>query len=171
MISNTMYTDSALHKKELSRMKMYEMFSKAFSYPNDEKLIFEYDKLFRGHEIWLYSSEYIAENEFQRAALLSDIMGFYRAFGVQPTEDRADHIRAEFEFMHYLIFKAINAKKAEQKNICFDAQGKFFLKHLYPGAKKIGEKIIPGASKGFYKNIAVKMLGFLENEKNSCYIN
>src|SRR3989338_81534 len=100
-----MSTESALHKTDIDkeRMAKYKAFAAAFSYPNDEffslfpqalsrkeELTFLYDSLFRANEIWLYTTEYLAENEFQRSSYLADIMGFYKAFKVEPQQNRPD---------------------------------------------------------------------------------
>ncbi|MFQ6042717.1 MAG: molecular chaperone TorD family protein [Candidatus Poribacteria bacterium] len=199
MMSKEMYTESASVDKE--RMLKYKTFAAAFSYPDDsffaffpnlssekENLISEYDGLFRANEIWLYSTEYLAKNEFQRSNNLADIMGFYRAFGLEPNGDRPDSLSCEFEFMHFLIFKKVYALEseddadAEEKAfICLDAQKKFFAEHLYPAAIKIAGAIIAKTKKewrenvppqtpnleenNFYIKIAHEMLQFLESEK------
>lgn len=164
------------------RMLRYKTFAVAFSYPDEgffkffpdlisekDNLTSEYDKLFRTKEIWLYTTEYLAKNEFQRSNYLADIMGFYRAFGVEPDKDRPDSLSGEFEFMHYLIFKLIHAGKGKDAKdkayVCIDAQKKFFSEYLYPAAKKISEAICKQSEKSFYKDMASEMLEFLESEK------
>jgi len=167
-----------------ARMAKYKTFAVAFSYPDEnffkffpeslprkKELVFLYDRLFRANEIWLYTTEYLAKNEFQRSHYLADIMGFYRAFKVEPEKDRPDSLTAEFEFMHYLIFKRIYAfenkiKDATKKaSICLDAEKKFFDEYLYPGAKEIAAKISSQTSDNFYEGIAKDMLDFLKSEK------
>ena len=166
------------------RMLKYKAFAVAFSYPDDEflkffpkrssekaKLIGLYDHLFRLNEIWLYTAEYTAENEFERAKALADIMGFYRAFKVEPSKDRPDALAAEFEFMHYLIFKGIHAaekglpRAAEKAAVCLDAESKFFEAHLYPGAKKMADKISSRTKDNFYAESALSLVDFLESER------
>ncbi len=80
-----------------------------------------------------YESEHTKTHDFSKANILADIMGFYRAFGVEPVADRADHISAELEFMHLLAVKEMHASsKGEHQNasICMDAREKFFREHL-----------------------------------------
>ena len=182
MMKSAMCTESASRNKE--RMLEYKIFAAAFSYPDEkffkffpdlsakkDSLISEYDRLFRAKEVWLYTVEYIAKNEFQRSNYLADIMGFYKAFGVEPDRDRPDSLSGELEFMHYLIFKNIHALEdkegrdvKEKVAICLDAQKKFFAEHLYPAAKKIAEKIISMTENNFYTTIAKEFLEFLESE-------
>ena len=166
--------DSRLQKK---RMYTYKMLSVAFSYPDKdffeffpelipkkESLIREYDRLFRAKEIWLYGTEYTSEHEFQRSNNLSDISGFYRAFGLEIDNDRPDSLEAELEFMHYLIFKEIKAPDKEKAQICADAQRKFFTEHLSPMAKAIAQKIIAETENDFYKTAAGDILEFFAKE-------
>lgn len=167
------------------RLLKYKIFSLAFSYPGTElfqflpqfkkqkqKMIREYDLLFRSKSIWLYTIEYLAEGTFQKSYHLSRIMGFYKAFGLETTTDRPDSLSAEFEFMHCLIFKrkyAIEKKLKdfqEKASLCLDAESKFFNEYIYLGAKAIAEKIITDGKGSLYIEIAKDMLIFLEQENN-----
>lgn len=166
------------------RMLRYKRFAVAFSYPDEkflkffpelesekEALALEYDRLFRSSQVWLYGAEHIAENEFQRAKILADINGFYRAFGLETNKDRPDSLPCELEFMHYLIFKESHAKKMkdprdskEKASISVDAEKKFFTEHLYPACENIARKIITQAKDKFYIGIAEELLQFLKAE-------
>lgn len=169
-------------KANKDRMLKYKALAAAFLYPERKELVSEprpffkdegeckkrrgeYDHLFRHSEIWLYGAEYIAENEFQRARILSDIAGFYKAFGLETDKDRPDMLVSELEFMYYLLYKEINAPDNQKAAICQDAQRKFFNEHLYPAAKKISKKIISQAKSGFYPEVCQNLLKFLESEK------
>lgn len=160
------------------RMLKYKTFAVAFSYPDNgfltffpallkekDRLISEYDRLFRAGEVWLYAAEYIAENEFQRSQCLADIMGFYQAFGLEPDKERPDSLPSEFEFMHYLIFKEMNAPAKEKSLLCRDAQKKFFQEHLYPAAKRIARAIMQKTKINFYREVAKDLLEFLASEE------
>ncbi|MBM3130253.1 MAG: hypothetical protein FJ009_16710 [Chloroflexi bacterium] len=169
---------------DFERMLQYKRFAVALTYPDAgfaaffsdvavdaNQLALEHDRLFRAKEIWLYSAEHLAENEFQRAQLLADVMGFYRAFGVEPDSDRPDALACEFEFMHYLVYKNLYALEsraladaADKAAICLDAQQKFFVEHLYPAAKKVASAIAAQSENAFYRQIAIEMLAFLEAE-------
>ena len=73
------------------------------------------------------------KDEFARAQELADIMGFYKAFGVEPRNERPDHLCAELEFMHYLVVKEKYARHQEDEEnaeLCRDAREKFFAEHL-----------------------------------------
>ena len=167
-------------------MRQYKILAAAFGYPDDSffevfpellvdkrDLLAEYDRLFRAGIVWLYEAEHSVENEFQRANLLSDVMGFYTAFAFEPVLDRPDSISCELEFMYALTLKRNHAgeitadDQAEEKiEVCLDAEKKFFVKHLEPAASSIAEKIISTSENCFYVNIAKDMLEFLETERN-----
>jgi TorA maturation chaperone TorD len=166
-------------------MIRYKMLAAAFSYPDEaffqrfpeaveekDSIVREYDRLFRAGIVWLYGAEHLAENEFQRANLFSDIMGFYLAFGVEPDKERPDSLSCEMEFLHYLIYKRVQALKgpgedesSEKARICSDAERKFFVEHLAPAAQKIAEGIVSLSDLCFYKEAARNLLGFLESER------
>ncbi len=167
------------------RMRQYKTLAAAFGYPDDsffghfpdltddkQSLMVEYDSLFRTGKVWLYGAEYLVKNEFQRANILSDIMGFYTAFGVEPDKERPDSITCEMEFMYALILKRnhasqlrTNDKAKEKIDVCLDAEKKFFIQHLEPAAVLIAEKIISQSENRFYVNIAKDMLEFLASER------
>ena len=167
------------------RMRHYTILASAFLYPDEaffvcfpdvlaEKrdIVAEYDRLFRAGIVWPYGAEHLVENEFQRANLLSDIMGFYTAFGFEPVNDRPDSLACELEFMYALILKRTRAGQApasdesgERIEVCLDAEKKFFEKHLEAGATAIAEKIISLSENSFYVNIAKDMLELLATER------
>jgi TorA maturation chaperone TorD len=165
-------------------MLQYKALAVAFSYPDESffahfparardraRLVAEYDRLFRAGRVWLYGAEYLADNEFQRAGLLSDIMGFYLAFGLEPDKERPDSITCEMEFMHYLILKrqrldqgTITNDTKEKADTCRDAESKFFREHLEPAAKQIAAKIASESNDSFYVQTAGRLSKFLKVE-------
>lgn len=167
------------------RLQKYRMLSKAFSYPDDrffkyfdklekerQEIVADYDILFRNMGIWLYTTEYTGKGEFQKSQHLSDIMGFYKAFGVEPENERPDSLSTELEFMYYLIHKKTQALKSpleqgkENIFICQDAGRKFFNEHLYPGARAILKKLKSRKENSFYNDAANELEEFLETEKD-----
>ncbi len=172
-------------KNDDRRMRQYKTLAAAFSYPDDsffahfpdliddrQSLMAEYDRLFRAGIVWLYGAEYLIKNEFQRANMLSDIMGFYTAFGLEPDKERPDSITCEMEFMYAIILKRDRAgqlsaddQAKEKTDVCLDAEKKFFIQHLEPAAVLIAEKIISQTENHFYVNIAKDMLEFLTSER------
>ena len=197
MTNKEMSTESALHDSpagsqacvsepaDKERMLGYKTWAAAFSYPDDaffghlpelteqrQSLVGEYDRLFRAGLVWLYGAEHLVKNEFQRANLLSDIMGFYTAFGLEPDLERPDSITCEMDFMHYLIFKrdrlgsgAAVDDAQDKADICRDAEKKFFVEHLEPAATPIARKILAQTNHPFYKQAAEGVLEFLSCER------
>jgi TorA maturation chaperone TorD len=172
-------------KNDDQRMRQYKTLAAAFGYPDDmffahfpdltdekEGMMAEYDRLFRAGKVWLYGAEYLVKNEFQRANTLSDIMGFYTAFGLEPNQERPDSITCEMEFMYGLILKRdrashlpVDDQAKEKIAVCLDAEKKFFAQHLEPAVVLIAEKIISQSENSFYVNIAKDMLEFLVSER------
>ena len=172
-------------KNKNQRMRQYKTLAVAFGYPDDsffvhfpdltddkQSMMAEYDRLFRAGIVWLYGAEYMVKNEFQRANILSDIMGFYTAFGLEPDKERPDSITCEMEFMYGLILKRNRASQLpadeqtkEKTDVCLDSEKKFFIQHLEPAAVSIAEKIISLSENCFYVNIAKDMLEFLASER------
>ena len=167
------------------RMRQYKTLAAAFGYPDNsffthfpdlsndkQSMMAEYDRLFRAGTVWLYGAEHLVKNEFQRANILSDIMGFYTAFGLEPDKERPDSITCEMEFMYGLILKRSRASQLpaddqakEKIDVCSNAEKKFFVQHLEPAAVLIAEKIIDQTENCFYVNIAKDMLEFLVSER------
>lgn len=83
----------------------------------------------------LYGNEDISQLT-QSLQTLADIGGFYRAFGLQLSEnvkERYDHLGMELEFMHVLTYKeayALENHGDEQLKTCADAEKKFLKSHL-----------------------------------------
>lgn len=170
---------------EQERMARYKLLATAFSYPDDsffeamphlaeqrETLVSEYDRLFRAGAVWLYVTEYVIDNEFERARLLSDINGFYTAFGIESHLERPDAINCELEFMQHLIFKRERIRQGlvadetgEKANVCRAAERSFFLTHVAQGAQAIASKILSQTDSAFYTEAAQALLDWIESEK------
>lgn len=85
----------------------------------------------------LYETEYGRERAMFKANELSDIAGFYRAFGFEMDQDGAremvDHISVELEFYSLLQMKHLYLQDAFDLNGCeivHDAMKKFMESHL-----------------------------------------
>lgn len=172
-------------QSDMERMLGYRTWAAAFSYPDEglfsrlpdwagkrESLVRDYDRLFRAGLVWLYEAEHLARNEFQRANVLADVMGFYTAFGLEPNADRPDSIACELDFMQYIILKrlrlgagALADDAAEKAEVCLDAEKKFFIEHLEPAATLIAREILTKTNHSSYMHAAEGLLKFLSRER------
>lgn len=85
----------------------------------------------------LYETEYGRERAMFKATELSDIAGFYQAFGfemnTQGDRDMVDHISVELEFYSLLMMKLIYLLESNDSNGCeivLDGMKKFMSSHL-----------------------------------------
>jgi TorA maturation chaperone TorD len=66
-------------------------------------------------------------------AVLADVAGFYRAFGMGVNGERPDHVVAELEFMAFVSFAEAQARQdgdEEHAAVCRDAARTFLRDHL-----------------------------------------
>ena len=91
---------------------------------------------------------------------LADIAAFYRAFGLQVTEqarERVDHVSVECEFMYFLTFKeahALEEGQAENASICKEASSRFLADHLGRWLPAFALRLSKFAGEGLMKLIA-----------------
>lgn len=106
----------------------------------------------------LYETEYGRERAMFKAKELSDIAGFYRAFGFEMgaddgPRDMVDHVAVEFEFYSLMGMKQEHLADAGDHvgvEIVHDARKKFLTDHLGRFVRSIGER--PGVrSNEFYR--------------------
>ncbi len=148
----------------------FDCFGRVLSETERRELPEEYDRLFRAMGIWLYGAEHTAANEFEKARALADIMGFYRAAGVEPEAARPDDLTCELEFMHYLVCKEVRAA-AERRGgrrkarVCRQMQQKFLADHLLPAGRAVALAVRQSTHSAFYQLAASELLDFLASEE------
>ncbi len=95
-----------------------------------------------------------------RSQQLADVAGFYRAFGLEVSEqagERLDHITVESEFMYVLLAKeafALATGDKEGGEVCREARSKFFKEHVgwwLPAFARILSGVAPP---GYYCELA-----------------
>lgn len=107
-----------------------------------------------------YETQYGASHIFQQAQDMGDIGGFYRAFGLelsQDTKERLDHISVELEFMHFLAYKEAYAweQGAQDKALlCAEVQKRFVADHLGRWVPCFAEQVVKKARQGVYGHLA-----------------
>ncbi len=122
-----------------------------------------------------YETEYYPQTfSVSRSHHLADIAGFYKAFGVEPSDDhreRPDHISLELEFMGWLVAKEAHAAtlgegSEEFLQLSREAQKSFFTDHLswwIPAfANALAKKSTPGS---FHEALADALAAFIAAER------
>ncbi len=140
---------------------------KAIDLLDYEGLAAEHSRLFEPRsklQVPPYETEYTLAESPQHAlsqpAHLSDISGFYKAFGLAISEerpDRVDHIATELEFMHVLALKeavAVEGDEKEHIEIVRDAELKFMNDHLGRWTAQFRDRMAGADEGGFYIALA-----------------
>lgn len=89
----------------------------------------------------------------------ADIAGFYKAFGLEVSEEspeRVDHVAAELEFMHVMACKevaALEGGEEEHVEIVRDAGNKFREEHLGRWTGTLKRRLAEADRDGFYANL------------------
>jgi len=94
-----------------------------------------------------YETAYRGNEIFNQTAIMADIAGFYRAFGLEvggSTHERPDHVTVELEYLAFLCFKeAISAERGDddQADVCADAERTFLADHLGDWGPELGRRL------------------------------
>ncbi len=111
---------------------------------------------------------YTASHIFQETQELSDIGGFFRAFGLEMADkERLDHISVELEFMHFLTYKeayALTHHGPAKARLCRDVQRKFVQDHLGRWATRFAQRLGQKANGGYYGCLASLVEAYLTTE-------
>lgn len=105
-----------------------------------------------------------------KAALLADVAGFYRAFGLEPAEGQPeveDHVCAELEFMSALAVKeawALAQSHTDGLEVTRHAQRAFASDHLARWGTEFAERVAATASGDLYPAAAATLRGWLAAE-------
>lgn len=106
-----------------------------------------------------YETAYRGDEIFNQTAIMADIAGFYRAFGLEvggPLRERPDHVTVELEYLAFLCFKeAMSAERddREQADVCADAERTFLADHLGDWGPELGRRIERHSDDEFYRLI------------------
>jgi TorA maturation chaperone TorD len=122
-----------------------------------------------------YETEYInSKFAFQRSNSLSDISGYYHAFGLEIAEahpERPDHIVLELEFMARLLGLERQAAdddaqcREERFHLCRDAQKRFMTEHLAYWAPPFAKLLNHVNCSGFYAAVGVFLAALIPAER------
>jgi len=138
-----------------------------------ESLEASYRRLF-GHTaqgpISPYETEYGEETLFQKPQEMSDIAGFFKAFGLildSRVHERIDHISCELEFLAFLARKEAHALETADEAMRSETRKatRLFLKdHLGRFAPSFARRILREDPEGFYGVLAAFCLEFVEGD-------
>lgn len=122
-------------------------------------LVLAYDRLF-GHtargRVTPYETEYGADSTWAPQREMSDLVAFFRAFGLAPepaARERADHVVAECEFMLVLARKEAHAREGGDTAMLEAtrrAARAFLRDHLGRWAPALGGQLVREDRAGFY---------------------
>lgn len=111
---------------------------------------------------------YTASEIFQETDHLSDIAGFFRAFGMElAAKERPDHISVELEFMHLVTCKEGLAQLhhgPEKARLCRVVQRKFMEDHLGRWGQQFAQQLERQAPAGYFRALASLLDAFLADE-------
>lgn len=92
----------------------------------------------------LYETDHRAREVWRQTQVLADLGGFYRAFGLEESGERADHISVELEFLHVLAYKtawALERGEAEHAERCRGAERAFLAEHVLRWLPDVAERL------------------------------
>lgn len=100
-----------------------------------------------------YETAFSSSHIFQQTQEQADIVGFYRAFGLNAQAERPDHLALELEFGYLLTLKEALARErdeADHVRICRETQRTFLRDHLGRWAPLIGQRVaVTGGSSAY----------------------
>ena len=138
-----------------------------------ELLEVDYARLFVGPFNLLappYGSVYLESERQVMGASTADAQMRYRAAGLDVDtgfKDAPDHVAAELEFMHFLIFKAMEAAvqgDADQVIANLTNQQAFLEIHLGAWIHEFADNVVKNAATSFYRNLARTTEIFIRND-------
>ncbi|HET9724249.1 MAG TPA: molecular chaperone TorD family protein [Actinomycetota bacterium] len=92
----------------------------------------------------LYETDHASREVWRQAADLADLGGFYRAFGLEESGERVDHVSVELEFLHVLAYKrawALERGQAEHAEVCRLAEETFLRDHVLRWLPDVAERL------------------------------
>lgn len=116
----------------------------------------EYSALFDGESPCApYEGSYDGD-PFRQVRQMSDVAGFYAAFGADasgPDADRPDHVACELEFLSFLILRGVAARAGgydADANVCADAEGAFLRDHLGRWLRPFCDRVVATTGSPLY---------------------
>lgn len=91
-----------------------------------------------------YETDHLAREVWRQSQDLADLGGFYRAFGLEESGERVDHVSVELEFLHVLAYKrvwALERSEAEHAEVCRLAEETFLRDHVLRWLPDVAERL------------------------------
>ena len=138
-----------------------------------QELKVDYAQLFVGPYTLLappYGSVYMEQERRVMGNSTMDVIKRYREAGLaldKDFKDAPDHIAAELEFMHYLIYKEIEAANQDDVNsmfACLLNQQSFLKHHLAVWVSEFARNVIDNSKTSSYKDLARVTAEFLNDD-------
>ncbi len=114
-----------------------------------------------------YETAYRGDEIFNHTAIMADIAGFYRAFGLEvggATRERPDHVTVELEYLAFIAFKEAKSDDESQADICADAERLFLADHLGDWGPELGRRVERYTDHDFFKVVG-RLLDFWINHR------
>jgi len=117
-----------------------------------------------------YGSVYLEGERQVMGVSTADVQKRYQAAGLAVAtgfKDAPDHIAAELEFMHFLIFKAMEAANQGDVNgivTCLLNQQSFLDVHLGAWVHEFAGHVVDHAKTSFYRNLARATEDFIKDD-------
>ena len=121
-----------------------------------------------------YGSVYLEGERQVMGASTADVQRRYRAAGLDVDagfKEAPDHIAAELEFMHFLIFKALEAAgKGDTDHVIaiLRKQQSFLETHLGAWIHEFADNVVKNAATSFYRNLARATEKFIKYDYHIC---
>jgi len=133
----------------------------------------DYARLFMGPFNLLappYGSVYLENERRVMGASTADVQKRYQTAGLDVAtgfKDAPDHIAAELEFMHFLIFKTMEAANQGDVNrvdTCLLTQQSFLEVHLGAWVVEFVGNVVDNAKTSFYRNLGRATEAFIKDD-------
>ena len=138
-----------------------------------EYLKVDYARLFVGPFNLLappYGSVYLEDERLVMGNSTADVQKRYKEAGLDVStgfKDAPDHIAAELEFIHFLIFKEMEATNQGDVNsiiTCLLNQQSFLEDHLGAWVPEFAGNVVDNAKTSFYQNLARATEAFIKED-------
>lgn len=138
-----------------------------------QELKMDYAQLFAGPYTLLappYGSVYMEPERRIMGNSTMDVIKRYRQSGLvvaKEFKDAPDHIAAELEFMHYLIYKEMESTNQGDANsilTCLLNRQSFLEDHLGAWVSEFAGNVVDNARTSFYQNLARTTAGFIKDD-------